>query len=90
MTPGTRQAMKWWEGRRSHGQYMLCYDNGKSAARVVPGLRPKSVHSWELPAPYNTARHCKTTLIDPRNLELRSMYRYSGHDGSLTSREMAS
>ena len=44
-----RDAMQWWERRTNHGQYMLCYDNGKSAARVVDGLVPRNVHTWRLP-----------------------------------------
>ena len=30
---------------------MLCYDNGKSAARVSAGLVPRNVHTWRLPLP---------------------------------------
>ena len=46
-----REAMQWWERRTNHGQYMLCYDNGKSAARVSAGLVPRNVHTWRLPVP---------------------------------------
>ena len=46
-----REAMQWWEQRTNHGQYMLCYDNGKSAARVSAGLVPRNVHTWRLPLP---------------------------------------
>jgi hypothetical protein len=33
-------------GGPSQGQYMLAYDNGKSATVVRPGLIPSSVHKW--------------------------------------------
>ena len=46
----TRRGMNFWRGRTNHGQYLLCYDNGKSAVRVLPGVRPRSVHTWVLPA----------------------------------------
>lgn len=37
-----------WRQRRSHGQYMLAYDNGKAAVRVLPGrIVPQSVHRWK-------------------------------------------
>ncbi|CAM9367447.1 unnamed protein product [Scytosiphon promiscuus] len=36
-----------WRRRTRHGQYMLAYDNGKSAVRVLPGrIVPQSVHRW--------------------------------------------
>ena len=47
----TRDAMRFWEQRTHHGQYLLVYDNGKSATRVLPEVRAKSVHSWILPPP---------------------------------------
>ncbi len=31
------------------GTYFLAYDNGKSAVRVTPGVRPHGVHSFETP-----------------------------------------
>lgn len=38
---------RFWRRRTSHGQYMLAYDNGKSAVRVLPGrIVPQSVHRW--------------------------------------------
>ncbi|CAM9294104.1 unnamed protein product [Choristocarpus tenellus] len=41
------ECMQFWRQRTSHGQYMLAYDNGKSAVRVLPGqVLPESVHRW--------------------------------------------
>lgn len=38
---------RFWRRRTSHGQYMLAYDNGKSAVKVLPGrIVPQSVHRW--------------------------------------------
>ncbi|CAM9197012.1 unnamed protein product [Hapterophycus canaliculatus] len=38
---------RFWRRRTGHGQYMLAYDNGKSAVRVLPGrIVPQSVHRW--------------------------------------------
>ena len=54
---------------------MLCYDNGKSAVRVVQGARPRSVHSWILPDPKKMPS--KTALVDPRALDLNRMRRCS-------------
>ncbi|CAM9404632.1 unnamed protein product [Phaeothamnion confervicola] len=39
-------AMRWWCARTGHGQYMIAYDCGKSAARVAPGVVPDGVHTW--------------------------------------------
>ena len=77
----TRQCMQFWENRTSHGQYMLCYDNGKSACRVVPGARPASVHTWVKGSrgvgtgEEDTAATMmsKTALVDPRNLNLANL-----------------
>ncbi|CEM22552.1 unnamed protein product [Vitrella brassicaformis CCMP3155] len=48
-THEARRAMHWWVERLGRGQYFAFYDNGKSAARVVPGLRARDVHRWALP-----------------------------------------
>lgn len=48
MTSKTLDGMKWLERRTKHGQYMLFYDNGKSAVRVEDGVVPVSVHAFEL------------------------------------------
>lgn len=42
-----RECTRFWRQKRQHGQYMLAYDNGKSAVRVLPGrIVPQSVHRW--------------------------------------------
>jgi hypothetical protein len=48
--------MSFWERRTNHRQYMLVYDNGKSAVRVNGvGVYPDSVHSWHTPpSPHST------------------------------------
>ena len=61
--------MKFWEKRTSHGQYMLVYDNGKSAVRVVDGAVPQSVHRWSLPSGLKSC----TALADPRQMDLQTM-----------------
>lgn len=41
------ECTSFWRRRRGHGQYMLAYDNGKAAVRVLPGrVVPHSVHRW--------------------------------------------
>ena len=85
----TRQCMQFWENRTSHGQYMLCYDNGKSACRVVPGARPASVHTWvKGPRGVGTGEEdtaatmmSKTALVDPRNLNLANLRPCKGVEG---------
>jgi hypothetical protein len=45
MSPAAEAAMRHWRSRRTHGQYMLVYDNGKSAIRVGSrGAVPMDVH----------------------------------------------
>ena len=82
----TRQCMQFWENRTSHGQYMLCYDNGKSVCRVVPGARPASVHTWVKgrvgKGEEDTATMLsKTALVDPRNLNLANLRTCKGVAG---------
>lgn len=41
------EGTRFWRRRRKHGQYMLAYDNGKAAVRVLPDtIVPQSVHRW--------------------------------------------
>ena len=83
----TRQCMQFWENRTSHGQYMLCYDNGKSVCRVVPGARPASVHTWvkgrvgKGEEDTATMMVSKTALVDPRNLNLANLRTCKGVAG---------
>lgn len=71
MTAQAREAMKFWEQRTNHGQYLLVYDCGKSATRVVPGVSTQSVHHWKLPQKFNNRK--KTGLADPRNLNVEQL-----------------
>jgi hypothetical protein len=57
MSRASDAAMQYWRQRRTHGQYMLTYDNGKSAVRVgAPGAVPMDVHRFELIERGETAR----------------------------------
>lgn len=41
------ESTRFWRRRTRHGQYMLAYDNGKAAVKVLPGrIVPQSVHRW--------------------------------------------
>lgn len=41
------ESTRFWRRRTGHGQYMLAYDNGKAAVKVLPGkIVPQSVHRW--------------------------------------------
>ncbi|CAM9406511.1 unnamed protein product [Laminaria digitata] len=41
------EGTRFWRRRTGHGQYMLAYDNGKAAVKVLPGkVVPQSVHRW--------------------------------------------
>jgi len=61
-----RDGLRFWRSRSRRGQYLLFYDNGKSACRTGLGARPKSQHFWRLPS---DCRSC-TALADPRRMEL--------------------
>jgi len=50
INPLTFSALQYWKQKRTHGQYFLAYDNGKSAVRVLKGVVPVSVHEWKLPS----------------------------------------
>ena len=62
------EAMRWWRSKSGRGQYLLCYDNGKSAVRLVDGVAPTSVHAWALPAGCGLRR--RTALADARHLRV--------------------
>lgn len=50
------ECTRFWRRKRQHGQYMLAYDNGKSAVKVLPGrIVPQSVHRW------------RTLILDEQN-----------------------
>ncbi|KAJ8602508.1 hypothetical protein CTAYLR_001269 [Chrysophaeum taylorii] len=64
------RAMQWWRDRTRRGQYLLCYDNGKSAVRLVEGVAPTSVHAWSLGAARLRRR---TALCDARALAVEDV-----------------
>lgn len=66
MTHAAMEAMAWWKKRTLRGQYLLCYDNGKSALRLRPDVAstPTSVHGW------TCSGKRKTALADPRSLSV--------------------
>ena len=54
------ESTRFWRRRTGHGQYMLAYDNGKSAVKVLPGkIVPQSVHRWRTLRP--SERDCNST-----------------------------
>ena len=55
LTRGVQAGMRWWRARSQHGQYLLCYDCGKSAVKLVDGIEPMSVHAWRTPLKRLTA-----------------------------------
>jgi len=72
LTTAAQNFMKWFESRTRHGQYMLFYDNGKSAVRVENGVVPVSVHSFKLPE-NSELRYCQT-FRDIRNHRPDTIY----------------
>ncbi|CAM9220719.1 unnamed protein product [Ectocarpus fasciculatus] len=52
---------RFWRRRTNHGQYMLAYDNGKSAVRVLPDrIVPQSVHRWRTLKPGERGIRCSS------------------------------
>lgn len=47
---------------RGNPNYFITYGNGKSAARVQPGLRPNGAHRWYS---YNKAPKCACNPFTP-------------------------
>lgn len=70
LTDEARRAMRFWMDRTIDRQYLLMYDNGKSACRVLPGATPLSQHLWRLPAE-GGYRSC-TALADVRRLDVEN------------------
>eukprot|EP00927_Polykrikos_kofoidii_P072233 TRINITY_DN68373_c0_g1_i1.p1 TRINITY_DN68373_c0_g1~~TRINITY_DN68373_c0_g1_i1.p1 ORF type:complete len:592 (+),score=96.88 TRINITY_DN68373_c0_g1_i1:134-1909(+) len=66
LTAEARAGMHFWRSRSRREQYLLFYDNGKSACRAGLGARPRSQHVWQLPP----GKRSKTALADPRQLRL--------------------
>ena len=47
---------------RGNPNYFITYGNGKSAARIQPGLRPNGAHRWYS---YNKAPKCAAGPLAP-------------------------
>ena len=65
------RGMAWWRARTKRGQYLLCYDCGKSVVRLVDGASPSSVHAWTLPRDSGFSR--RTALADARMLDVAAV-----------------
>jgi len=61
-----RSCMRFWMNRTNHAQYLLFYDNGKSACRVSSTAVPLSQHKWKLCSGARSA----TAIADPRHLDI--------------------
>ena len=46
----SQKCIDYWRSKTKHHQYMISYDNGKAATRVVPGARAVGVHAWTVPS----------------------------------------
>jgi len=68
LTSEARSGLRFWMDRTRRKQYLLFYDNGKSACRVGLGARMKSQHVWRLPS---GQRSC-TALADARNMDVEA------------------
>merc|ERR1719433_808019 len=66
LTESARRALHFWMDRTQDKQYLLFYDNGKSACRVLSEAVPESQHLWKLPR----GRRSRTALADARRLQL--------------------
>ena len=83
MNNASFEGMKYWERRRSHGQYFLAYDIGKSAVRVLPNVQCTNVHKFTIMGSQNDSliegeknqpkREC-TAVIDARNFDAKNYY----------------
>jgi len=68
LTNEARSGLRFWMDRTRRQQYLLFYDNGKSACRVVHGAEMKSQHLWRLPL----GRRSCTALADARNMDVEA------------------
>jgi hypothetical protein len=65
LSSAAHTCMNRWRARTTYRQYMLAYDNGKSAVRIQSDLVPASVHKWKVP---NVNSVCN--FADPRHLQI--------------------
>lgn len=81
LSKGTHEAVDYWRSRTARNQYMISYDNGKAATRVVPGAKAAGVHAWSVPSPstLTAGTSCSnlrnvSALSDVRTLDLSKLY----------------
>ena len=48
LNSSAKQCIEFWQKRTPHGQYMISYDNGKAATRVVENSFAAGVHAWKI------------------------------------------
>ena len=81
--------MKYWERRRSHGQYFLAYDIGKSAVRILPNVQCSNVHKFTIVGSKKNKQKLKsnphrervcTAVIDARNFDPKNILRDARSD----------
>lgn len=48
LNASAKHCIEYWQKRTSHGQYMISYDNGKAATRVVENSSAAGVHAWKI------------------------------------------
>ena len=83
MNSSSLEGMKYWERRRSHGQYFLAYDIGKSAVRILPNVQCSNVHKFTIVGSKKNKQKLKsnphrervcTAVIDARNFDPKTFY----------------
>ena len=50
LNSNAKRCIEYWQSRTAHGQYMISYDNGKAATRVVENSSAAGVHAWKIRA----------------------------------------
>ena len=72
----THKCVDYWRSRTARNQYMISYDNGKAATRVVPSARAAGVHAWTV-SNSDSSENLRdvSSLTDVRTLDLSKLYR---------------
>jgi hypothetical protein len=76
-TSQSQRAVDFWRARTAHHQYMISYDNGKAATRVVPGAHAAGVHAWKISDDKTNPSGLRnvSSLADVRTLDLSKLYK---------------
>lgn len=69
------KAADFWRNRTKHKQYMISYDNGKAATRVVDGVQAAGVHAWKIAQGNSLGLRNVSSLADVRTLDLSKLYK---------------